>query len=213
MASVCTRLRLPLASSLLHIRAAGAVAAPTSSAALHSSYKNIDSSLAALRISTPVQKSSNFSTSSCLQLKEIERRVEGHTTVVEGKYVESPNTNKLVSKELADKKVCPLCALDLNLKHTDVLVLSQFVRSDGRLLPRRVTGLCCSQQYKLTRLVLMAKKAGLMPNLAPANSHKDPAKRRGSKKLRRFFDDATIKDTRFLNVTRFRDVQFATTSK
>ncbi|KAA0187817.1 hypothetical protein HAZT_HAZT001500 [Hyalella azteca] len=149
----------------------------------------------------------SFSTSVRNHLKEIQKTTEGNTTIVEGKYVESPHSGKVVFKP-NDEKVCPLCALNLNLKHTDVLVLSQFVRPNGQLLPRRITGLCCVQQTKLTKLVTMSKKAGLMPNLAPANSHKDPAKRRGSKKLHRFFDEATIRDTTLRNVARYREIRY-----
>lgn len=58
------------------------------------------------------------------------------------------------------EKACPVCASELNIKHTDVLILSQFVRSDGCMLPRRVTGLCRSQQKRISTLVTMAHKAG-----------------------------------------------------
>lgn len=42
----------------------------------------------------------------------------------------------------------------------DVLILSQFLRSDGCVLPRRITGLCSVQQKRLGPLVAMAQKAG-----------------------------------------------------
>jgi small subunit ribosomal protein S18 len=42
-----------------------------------------------------------------------------------------------------------------------VLILSQFVRSDGCMLPRRITGLCKIQQKKMSSLVTMAQKAGM----------------------------------------------------
>ena len=42
----------------------------------------------------------------------------------------------------------------------DVLILSQFVRSDGCMIPRRITGLCKMQQKKIGILVAMAQKAG-----------------------------------------------------
>ena len=67
---------------------------------------------------------------------------------------------------------CPLCALDLNL------VLRQFVRPDGRIV--FVTGLCDAKQYRITMLVTMAKKAGLLPILQPANSHCDHRSRKAT---------------------------------
>ena len=145
-----------------------------------------------------------FSTSETTYLKEIISEIEGNKMVVEAKYVASPREGSLIDNKLSNKEVCPLCTLNLNLKHTDVLVLSQFVRPDGRILPRRISGLCCSQQYRITHLITMAKKAGLMPNLAPANSHRDPAKRRRSKKFNRYFDETTIKDTKVRNVLKYR---------
>lgn len=88
---------------------------------------------------------------------------------------------------------CPVCASNLDIKHTDVLILSQFLRSDGCMLPRRITGLCKEQQKRITCLVAMAQKAGLMSNITPATSKKDPKKRRDWKKYNKYFDETTIK--------------------
>lgn len=88
---------------------------------------------------------------------------------------------------------CAVCSSGLELKHTDVLVLSQFVRSNGLMLPRRITGLCKKQQKRMSSLVTMAQKAGLMPNLTPAYSNKDPKQRYQWKKYNKYFDESTIK--------------------
>ncbi len=42
----------------------------------------------------------------------------------------------------------------------DVLVLSQFIRSDGGMLPRRITGLCAQEHTKIAICVQMAHRAG-----------------------------------------------------
>ncbi|KAK8730384.1 hypothetical protein OTU49_007983 [Cherax quadricarinatus] len=125
-------------------------------------------------------------------LKEIVVQEEGQKVTIEGVYKDSPRIPLLVKTGYEDCHVCPLCALNLNLKHTDVLILSQFMRADGCLLPKRVTGLCSTQQRRLTLLVRMSQKAGLMPNLAPSPSKRDPTKRYGSKKYNRYFDEATL---------------------
>lgn len=44
----------------------------------------------------------------------------------------------------------------------DVLIVSQFVRPDGCLLPRRVTGLCNRAQKRMKILVHKAQVAGLL---------------------------------------------------
>jgi len=47
------------------------------------------------------------------------------------------------------------------------LILSQFLRADGCVLPRTVSGLCHKAQLRLQRLVHQAQRAGLMPELRP----------------------------------------------
>lgn len=90
--------------------------------------------------------------------------------VVKGVTVPSPRTNLLVRAENiglprpvdenTGKPTCYMCSLSLEVKHTDVLILSQFVRTDGCMLPRRITGLCRMQQKKIGKMVSMAQKAG-----------------------------------------------------
>lgn len=45
-----------------------------------------------------------------------------------------------------------------------MLILSQFVRDDGCILPARVTGLCKEQQKRISYLIAMAQKAGKNKN-------------------------------------------------
>lgn len=111
--------------------------------------------------------------------------------VIYGKGVSSDREPYLLKNTHSD--ACPVCALGVEIKHTDVLILSQFVRSDGCMLPRRITGLCRKQQKRMSSLVTMAHKAGLMPNLKPANSKKDPKLRSGWKKYNKYYDESTIK--------------------
>lgn len=78
--------------------------------------------------------------------------------VISADIVSSDRVPYLVENK--NPSVCPVCASGLDIKHTDVLILSQFVRSDGCMLPRRVTGLCKRQQKRVGTLVTMAHKAG-----------------------------------------------------
>ncbi|XP_049780396.1 28S ribosomal protein S18a, mitochondrial [Schistocerca cancellata] len=130
-------------------------------------------------------------TSSVLRLKEIQEKKEGKTLIIEAVTVPSPRQPLLV--RTPSDGPCRLCALGLDIKHTDVLILNQFLRSDGCMLPRRITGLCKKQQRKVSILVAMAQKAGLMPNLAPSNSKRDPKRRLKWKKFNTYFDESTIK--------------------
>lgn len=118
--------------------------------------------------------------------------------VISADYVGSPRSNQMLQQVIETKcdsglQFCPQCSLGLDVKHTDVLILSQFVRSDGCMLPRRVTGLCKRQQRRMGALVIMAQKAGLMPNINPSWSKKDPKKRYQWKKYNKYFDEDTIK--------------------
>ncbi|GLV40178.1 mitochondrial ribosomal protein S18A [Carabus blaptoides fortunei] len=134
----------------------------------------------------------NFSLYPRLQLKEIYERQEGSTLIIEGKNVASPREPYLLN-HVEDHSACPICTTGLNVHHTDVLILSQFVRTDGCMLPRRITGLCKKQQKRISSMVAMAQKAGLMSNLTPANSKKDPKLRKKWKKFNTYFDESTIK--------------------
>ncbi|XP_067131160.1 large ribosomal subunit protein mL66-like [Centruroides vittatus] len=113
-----------------------------------------------------------LSTSNALRLKEIVHTEQENMTVIEAVKVKSPREGKVL-KAMTDSKACPLCKLGLkNIKHTDVLILSQFIASDGSVLPSKVTGLCGRQHRKICILVNQAQKAGLMPT--PVVESKEP---------------------------------------
>ncbi|XP_015179258.1 PREDICTED: 28S ribosomal protein S18a, mitochondrial [Polistes dominula] len=131
-----------------------------------------------------------ISLSATTRIKEIIEKKEGNNVIIEAVIRPQKNAYLLMKTK---NGACPLCSTNLNVKHTDVLILSQFVRSDGCMLPRRITGLCAVQQKRVSTMVAMAQKAGLMSNLGPASSHKDPKKRRYWKKFNTYFDEATIK--------------------
>ncbi|XP_006625845.2 large ribosomal subunit protein mL66 [Lepisosteus oculatus] len=98
-------------------------------------------------------------------IREVVEKKDGKTTVIEGKLVatqpqpEPPNPSGQ----------CPICRWNLKHKYnyTDVLLLSQFIRSDGGMLPRRVTGLCTEEHRKIEVCVKMAHRAGLLPDHKP----------------------------------------------
>nr|CAI5860319.1 unnamed protein product [Callosobruchus analis] len=126
-----------------------------------------------------------------LNIKQIKEVQEGKDLVISAEIVQSERKPYLLRNN--HPTACPLCATGLDVKHTDVLILSQFVRSDGCMLPRRITGLCKTQQKRVSSLVAMAQKAGLMPNLNPWHSKKDPNKRYQWRKYNKYFDESTIR--------------------
>lgn len=135
------------------------------------------------------------------RLKQIDCQDEDGTLTISARRVPSPREQFLL-KPPSLGCACYLCALNLKIKHTDVLILSQFLRHDGCMLGRRITGLCSMQQRKVTTLVAMSQKAGLMPNIAPADSNRDPKRRFGYKKFNKYYDENTIEYPR-VNKYRF----------
>lgn len=128
----------------------------------------------------------NVHTTATTLLKQIVERKQDKCLVVEGAIVPSPREPYLLRlPEVEDKECCCLCKLDLDIKHTDVLIISQFIRSDGRMLPRRVTKLCSKQQRRMSDLVTMCQKAGLLS--------KNPRNRRDDKKFNNYWEESYMK--------------------
>jgi len=49
------------------------------------------------------------------------------------------------------------------LNYKDTKVLSNFISDQGKILPRRLTGLTSKQQKRITRLIKRARIAALLP--------------------------------------------------
>ncbi|XP_061480793.1 large ribosomal subunit protein mL66 [Rhineura floridana] len=98
-------------------------------------------------------------------LRQVVEITDGNTSIIEGKVledVEAPTPPNPSGQ-------CPICRWNLKHKYTyeDVLLLSQFIRSDGGMLSRRITGLCLEEHRKVVECVKMAHRAGLLPNHRP----------------------------------------------
>ena len=65
------------------------------------------------------------------------------------------------------KKVCMFCAdKNLVIDYKDADKLKKFVSEKGKILPRRVTGLCAKHQRKVTTDIKRARHIGLLPYTA-----------------------------------------------
>ncbi|XP_061603039.1 39S ribosomal protein S18a, mitochondrial [Cololabis saira] len=98
-------------------------------------------------------------------LRQVVEGKEGSTTTIEGKTLDiapAPQPPNPTAK-------CPIYRWNLQHKYnyTDVLLLSQFIRSDGGMLSRRITGLCGEEHRKIAICVQMAQRAGLLPDHKP----------------------------------------------
>ena len=61
------------------------------------------------------------------------------------------------------RQLMQLNAENDSLNYKDVSVLSNFISEQGKILPRRITGLKSKQQKKITKLIKQARIAALLP--------------------------------------------------
>ncbi|CAN9507772.1 unnamed protein product [Ophioblennius macclurei] len=98
-------------------------------------------------------------------IRQVVENQDGKTITVEGQIMDVPEGPQPPNPSAK----CPIYRWNLQNKYnyTDVLLLSQFIRSDGGMLPRRITGLCREEHRKITACVQMAHRAGLLPDHRP----------------------------------------------
>ena len=62
------------------------------------------------------------------------------------------------------KKVCKFCVEKIDVVHyRDVRLLQQFVAERGKIVPRRLTGVCTTHQRSLARAIKQARNIALLP--------------------------------------------------
>lgn len=62
------------------------------------------------------------------------------------------------------KKVCKFCTEKIDaVPYRDVRLLQQFVAERGKIVPRRLTGVCTTHQRRLTRAIKQARNIALLP--------------------------------------------------
>ena len=65
------------------------------------------------------------------------------------------------------KKVCKFCVEKIDaINYKDVRLLSQFVAESGKIVPRRLTGVCTPHQRRLGRAIKQARNIALLPYAA-----------------------------------------------
>ena len=62
------------------------------------------------------------------------------------------------------KKVCKFCVEKIDsINYKDVRLLSQFVAEAGKIVPRRLTGVCTPHQRRLADAIKQARNIALLP--------------------------------------------------
>ncbi len=62
------------------------------------------------------------------------------------------------------KKVCKFCVEKIDsINYKDVRLLGQFVAESGKIVPRRLSGVCTPHQRRLSRAIKQARNIALLP--------------------------------------------------
>ena len=66
--------------------------------------------------------------------------------------------------KIRSKRPCIICQQGLlKIDYKDVELLSRFIASNGRILPRRITGLCAKHQKMVANAIKRARIVALLP--------------------------------------------------
>jgi small subunit ribosomal protein S18 len=62
------------------------------------------------------------------------------------------------------KKVCKFCVEKIeDINYKDYRLLGQFVAESGKIVPRRLTGVCSPHQHRLSTAIKQARNIALLP--------------------------------------------------
>jgi small subunit ribosomal protein S18 len=62
------------------------------------------------------------------------------------------------------KKVCRFCVEKIDdINYKDVKMIQSFIAERGKIVPRRLTGVCTTHQRRLTRAIKQARNIALLP--------------------------------------------------
>ena len=66
------------------------------------------------------------------------------------------------------KKVCRFCVEKIDdINYKDVKLLSAFISERGKIVPRRVSGVCAPHQRRLSEAIKQARNIALLPFASP----------------------------------------------
>ncbi|HCY51678.1 MAG TPA: 30S ribosomal protein S18 [Clostridiales bacterium] len=77
---------------------------------------------------------------------------------------ENKATTKKVNKRIPRRKVCAFCQNKVDtIDYKDIATLKKYVTEKGKILPRRMTGVCAKHQRVLANAVKRARIVDLLP--------------------------------------------------
>nr|XP_002128137.1 28S ribosomal protein S18a, mitochondrial [Ciona intestinalis] len=93
--------------------------------------------------------------------RQIEVKEDGNVTTISGKVFEEKVTN--YAQRLNQNDLCPLRSRGIHITPYDVLILNQFITSEGDILSQAETGLSRKEYFKVIACVKMAQRANMLP--------------------------------------------------
>lgn len=60
------------------------------------------------------------------------------------------------------RKICPFCADKQEITYKDIGVLKGYITEGGKIVPRRISGVCASHQRELTHSIKRARNIALL---------------------------------------------------
>ncbi|MBI4722407.1 MAG: 30S ribosomal protein S18 [Candidatus Stahlbacteria bacterium] len=70
-----------------------------------------------------------------------------------------PRTKKYPER----KKKCFFCSRDVPIDYKNVDYLKDYITKSGKILPRRITGICAKHQRPLAQAIMRARAMALLP--------------------------------------------------
>lgn len=61
------------------------------------------------------------------------------------------------------RKKCQFCTSPVSIDYKEVELLVKYITEGGKILPRRITGVCAKHQRMLTRAIKRARIMALLP--------------------------------------------------
>ena len=91
-------------------------------------------------------------------------RGEGPRGAPRGPRPTGPGGREGGRKYFRRKKVCKFCIEKIeSINYKDVRLLAQFVAESGKIVPRRLTGVCTPHQRRLSTAIKQARNIALLP--------------------------------------------------
>ncbi len=82
----------------------------------------------------------------------------------EGEHAAAPKEGKKFVKRIPRRKVCAFCqAKTETIDYKDIATLKRYITEGGKILPRRMTGVCAKHQRVLAKAIKRARLVDLLP--------------------------------------------------